>query len=61
LILQKLEDENRPVAWLAGEIGTDPSNLRKALKKNSMNTDLLKRITKALKYNFFHYYEAHDD
>ena len=61
IILKKLKEENLSVAWLAGKVGKDPSNLRKALKKNSMNTELLRCITKALKYNFFRYYEAHYD
>ena len=61
LILQKLKEENLSVAWLVGKVGKDPSNLRKTLKKNSMNTELLRRIAKALKYSFFQYYEALDD
>ena len=56
LILQKLKEEKRSVAWLAKKIFMDPSNLRKRLKKNSMNTELLRRISKALDYKFFRYY-----
>ena len=61
LILQKLKEEKRSVRWLAKKIDKDPSNLRKTLKKNSMNTALLKCIAKALKCSFFQDYEAHDD
>jgi ribosome-binding protein aMBF1 (putative translation factor) len=61
LILQKLEEEHLSVAWLAKKVGKDPSNFRKALKKNSMNTELLRHITKALKFKFFQYYEDIDD
>jgi len=57
LILQKLKEEERSVAWLADKIFIDSSNLRKILKKNSINTDLLCRISKALNYSFFRYYE----
>jgi len=56
-ILQKLKEEKRSVAWLADKIYIDPSNLRKILKKNSMNTELLRRISKTLNCNFFYYYK----
>jgi hypothetical protein len=57
LILQKLKEEERSVAWLAEKIYTDPSNLRKRLKKKSMDTELLVHISKILNYNFFNYYK----
>jgi len=57
LIHQKLKEEKLSVAWLADKINIDSSNLRKILKKNSINTDLLCRISKALNYSFFRYYE----
>ena len=53
LILQKLKEEKRSVAWLAGKICIDPSSLRKRLKKNSMNIELLRSISSSLNYNFF--------
>jgi len=58
LILQKLKEEQLSVAWLAVKINIDPSNLHKKLKKKSMDTDLLQRISKVLDYNFFQYYLA---
>jgi len=61
LILQKLKEVKRSVAWLAEKIYTDPSSLRKKLKKGSMNTDLLRRISKALNYKFFRHYEDNTD
>jgi len=61
LILQKLKEAKRPVSWLAEKICTDPSSLRKKLKKGSMNTELLRRISKALDYSFFRYYEDSAD
>jgi len=57
LIHQKLKEEKLSVAWLARKIYTDPSSLHKKLKKNSINTDLLCRISKALNCSFFRYYE----
>jgi DNA-binding Xre family transcriptional regulator len=56
LILQKLKEKNLPVAWLAGKVGMDPSNLRKQLKKISIDTHLLQHISKELSCNFFQYY-----
>jgi DNA-binding Xre family transcriptional regulator len=52
LILQKLEEENRSVAWLAEKIYTDQSNLNKLLKKSSINTATLQKIAKVLKCEF---------
>ena len=60
LILQQLKENKRSVAWLAGKIFIDPSSLRKRLKKNSMNIELLRRISKALHYSFFQYYNDND-
>ena len=57
LILQKLKKEERSVAWLADKIFIDPSNLRKRLKKKSMDTELLNRISKVLNHSFFDYYK----
>ena len=60
LILQKLKDEKRTVEWLADEIRVDPSNLRKRLKKKSMDTELLRNISKALRFWFFQYYNDNE-
>ena len=57
LILHKLNEKKRPVAWLAREIGIDESHLRKVLKnQRNIHTDLLFRISIALKHDFFYYY-----
>jgi len=58
LILQKLKDEKRTVEWLADEIFVDPSNLRKKMKKQSIDSELLHIISKAMHCNFFLYYEV---
>ena len=50
LIIQKLKEKKRSIRWLAGEILVDPSNLRKRLKKKSMDTELLRNISKALRF-----------
>ena len=56
LIRQKLKEEKRPVAWLAEKIHKDPSNFRKMLKKESMDAELLQRISNILNHEFLDYY-----
>jgi len=57
IVKEKLAAEKRSVAWLAEKVYKDPSNLRKILKKKSMDIDLLQRISKALHHNFLNYYK----
>jgi len=56
LILLKLKEEKRSVAWLAREVLVEPSTLRKKLKKQTIDTELLRNISKALHFWFFQYY-----
>ena len=55
LIMQKLKEEERSIAWLARKVGCDKDNLSKMLKKNNHDIlpDLLFRISEALKEDFF--------
>ena len=53
LIKEKLGEKDRRIPWLAKEIGEDPSNLHRKLKKDSMDAKTLKRISNALHHNFF--------
>ena len=55
IISQKLEEEKRPVVWLAEKVHCDDSNLGKILQKDNMNTDLLLDISEALDTNFTRY------
>jgi len=58
LILQKLEKEERTVAWLARKIGCNDANLGRLLKNSKhIHSELLYRISKALNENLFVYYE----
>ena len=57
IIKQVLKEKRHSVAWLARRINKDPSNLRKTLKKESLNSDLLYRISKVLNHNFSNYYK----
>ena len=57
LILQKLKAEERSVAWLADKAGCNAANLGRQLKDNQdIHPNLLRRISRALKTNFFVYY-----
>jgi len=57
IIKEKLKEEKRSVAWLAEKVYKDPSNLRKILKKKSMDIDLLQRVSQALHHNFLNHYK----
>jgi len=56
LILQKLKERERSVAWLAKKVYRDRSNLCKRLKKDDINTKLLSLISSALDFDFSSYY-----
>lgn len=57
LIKQKMDEQQRSVAWLAREIKMDSSYLNKQLKSQAaIHTALLYRISIALKTDFFAYY-----
>jgi len=52
LILQKLKERERSIAWLAKKIGCDRSNLYKRLKKDDISMKLLSRISSILDFDF---------
>ena len=57
IILEKLEKDERNVAWLARQIHTDRSNLHRQINNNTIvNIELLYRISKALNIDLFHHY-----
>jgi len=57
LILQRLKEKKRSIAWLALEVGRDDSNLGKTLKNSRfIHVDLLFRISIVLEEDFFAYY-----
>ena len=54
LILQKLKEEERSIAWIARKVGCDKDNLCKMLKNNhDILPDLLFSISETLKEDFF--------
>ena len=57
LILQKLDEKERSVAWLARKLSCDASNLGRVLNDSYfIHSQLLWRISKALNEDFFAYY-----
>lgn len=53
LIGSELRRQRRPAAWLAQEICCDRTNVYKILRKGSIDTELLCRISVALGHDFF--------
>lgn len=53
LIRQKLYDDGRTVSWFAAKICCSRANAYKIFEKESIDTNLLLRISKVLDYNFF--------
>jgi predicted transcriptional regulator len=48
-----LKEQGRTTVWLAKQIPCTPNHLYKVYANASINTDLLKRISEILDYNFF--------
>ena len=54
MILQKLHEKQRSIAWLARQINCDDGNLGRQLKNNRhIHSELLLRISMALGEDFF--------
>ena len=53
LFRSELRRQRRPAAWLAQEINCDRTNVYKILRKGSIDTELLCRISVALDHDFF--------
>ena len=57
LILEKLKNEGRNVSWLAKQVSRDRSSLHRQLNNQAcLSFDLLFRISRALKKDFYRYY-----
>lgn len=54
----RLKQRSLPVSWLADEISCSRANVYKILKKKSIDTDLLVRISKAMDFDFFSIYSV---
>ncbi|MBE6196501.1 MAG: XRE family transcriptional regulator [Rikenellaceae bacterium] len=53
LIKAELEAQERSVSWLARKLSCDRSNIYRIFQKESLDTQLLERISKVLNRDFF--------
>ena len=53
MVKAELNRQDLSISWLARQVCCDASNLNKQLRKPSIHTDLLIRISNVLRYNFF--------
>ena len=54
----RLKQRSLPVSWLAAEISCSRANVYKILRKESIDTNLLFRISKVMDFDFFSLYSA---
>ncbi len=55
-IKEKLGERAYKVTWFANELCTDRTNVYKIFKRQSINTELLLKISRILGYDFFSEY-----
>ena len=55
-IFAELSRQERTPTWLARKINCDRTNVYYIFRQPSINTELLVRISRALKVDFFRYY-----
>lgn len=53
LIKEELEKQERSVSWFARKLACDRSNIYRLFQKESIDTNLLARISIILKHDFF--------
>lgn len=53
LIKEELEKQERSVSWFARKLACDRSNVYRLFQKDSIDTNLLLRISIFLKHDFF--------
>ncbi|MDR2963873.1 MAG: XRE family transcriptional regulator [Bacteroidales bacterium] len=58
IIKQTLKEQGRSMTWLACQVHCDRSNFYKKLNTNSVEIDLLLRISEVLHKDFFAHYSA---
>lgn len=56
LIRQQMEAQGKTTSWLARELAYCRTNVYKIYDKKSIDTDLLLRISRLLRYDFFEVY-----
>lgn len=60
-IEQVFRDQGRSVKWFADKLCYDRRNIYKIVKRESVDTDLLKKISVLLDHNFFNDIMEEDD
>lgn len=53
LIKEELKRQERSISWFARQLSCDRSNVYRILQKNSIDTNMLARISTILNHNFF--------
>ncbi|MDE7427542.1 MAG: XRE family transcriptional regulator [Muribaculaceae bacterium] len=53
IIRDELREQERPITWFARKLCLDRSNVYRLFQKNSIDTDLLMRISRVLNRDFF--------
>lgn len=56
LIEDELRAQRKSVVWLSKEIGCNRTNIYKIFNRQSVDSELLLRISQALNHNFFEPY-----
>ena len=57
LIKAELERQERTVSWFARKLCCDRSNVYKLIKRSTIDTELLVRVSQILQYDFFEHYK----
>ena len=55
LIRERFKEEGKSVVWLAQELGCHRTNVYNIFEKNSLDTNILRRISIIMQHNFFDY------
>lgn len=58
IIKEELDRQERTPTWLARKINCERPNVYYIFKQQSINTDLLLQISKALSVDFFQFYST---
>lgn len=56
VIEKVLRDQGKTVTWLARSLYCDRTNVYKIFQRESVNSEMLYRISKILSHDFFKYY-----
>jgi plasmid maintenance system antidote protein VapI len=56
IIKAKFEESEHTVAWFARKINYDRTNIYRIYERESIDTDLLMKISEVLNFDFFIYY-----